>query len=93
MRGINTHIDADDTRRSITLTQRLINKINAKVEFTHGKEELIIGTPTRLHRSLNPSVKYTDIYDDVLVHVKKSDGTLVGVRHLDGTYEILKYLP
>ena len=93
MKGINTIKDKGDTRGSISLSQGLVNKINAKVEFTHRNSNLIKGIPTRLHRSKNPSLKYDNVQKDVAGHIVEADSALLGVLHLDGTYEVLEYLP
>jgi len=50
----------------IPISQIIINKINAKVDFTYPgmTNRYIVGT-INLHKSKNPSIFYKDIYKDV----------------------------
>ena len=76
----------------IKTEQELINKINAMTEFTYPYGAKIPDiVPVLLHRSKNPSVQYMDrIYADVY-DIVANGNVLVGVKHLDGTYDVLMY--
>ena len=77
---------------TIPTEQILINRINAKTEFTFPSKARIPDVePELLHRSHNPSLKYDDIYRDVYNAVGDIDSVLVGVRHFDGSYDVLRY--
>lgn len=54
--------------KNITINQTIINKINAKENFTHSINKslrYIVGY-TNLFTGKNPSLQYVNIYDDIL---------------------------
>jgi len=81
----------------ITIEQNLINVINSKNDFTHPlrTKRYIVGIK-ELHKSNNPSLKYTDIYKDVYAIVKeirntKNNTTLGGwYNESEGLYYVDK---
>lgn len=79
--------------KTITKQQSIINKINAKQPFQFNEDggEFIGGIAKRLHRSLNPSQKYNDIYKDIAKYTIEKDAVLVGFVNSGGWYEVLVY--
>ena len=75
----------------ISTEQQLRNKINATSEFTYPNLDLIKGEPKRRFKGLNPSLGYTEVFEDIAFVKTHPNTHLVGVKHLDGTYEVLLY--
>ena len=69
------------TSKETPIQQQIINKINAKVDFTYPlkTKRYIVGIK-ELHKSKNPSLQYDDIYKDVygFVNDSKANATIGG---------------
>jgi hypothetical protein len=59
---------------TISIEQQLVNKINAKIDFTYPllTERYIVGMHER-YKGTNPSLEYTNVYKDVYDAVKSTD--------------------
>ena len=81
----------------VTTAQHLVNKINAKVDFTYPKvtKRYIVGVRS-LHTSKNPSIFYDGIYKDTKIaidFIEERGGTIGGWLDTDtGLYHVDKGL-